>query len=123
MDEKFPSKHIKRTSSIQSKGYVHQEKVNDKEYLNLMLSNNMYLIDDLYVNSCAKVVQVCVDESIQEEALSRYEAQMALVTEKDEDIQMRIEALDTEYSAVKSEITSLKQIIKDNIETSFRAKG
>ena len=106
--------------SIRDKGYVYSANGTEKEYLNLMLKNNMYLIDDLYVKSCPKVASVCVNQKQQEEALSKYEAQMALINEKEEDIQLEIESLNTEYTMIKSEISSLKNIIKDNIQTTFK---
>ncbi|MBQ6515916.1 DUF4200 domain-containing protein [bacterium] len=105
---------------IRDNGYYYAQHATDKDYLNLQLKNNNYLIDDLYVKSCPKIAMVCVNKRQQEEALSKYEAQMALINEKEEDIQLEIESLNTEYTMIKSEINSLKQIIKDNITSTFK---
>ena len=105
---------------IRDNGYTYSANGTEKEYLNLMLQNNMYLLDDMYALSSPKIAAVCINQSQQEEALSKYEAQLALINEKDEDIQMQIESLNTEYTMIKTEISSIKQIINDNIQSTFK---
>jgi len=105
---------------IRDNGCNYVEGIKDKEYLNLQLQNNNYLIDGLYAKSCPKIAMVCISKKQQEEALSKYEAQMALVSEKEEDVQLEIESLNTEYSMIKSEISSVKKIIQDNIQATFK---
>ena len=108
---------------IRDDGYVHSEHGTDKDYLNLMLQNNMYLLDGLYANSCPKIAAVCANPTQQEEALSKYEAEMARINEKEEDIELEIESLNTEYTMIKTEISSVKKIIDDNIKSTFNING
>ena len=105
---------------IRDNGYTYSQNGTEKDYLNLMLQNNMYLIDDMYAQSCSKIAAVCINQTQQEEALSKYEAQLALINEKEEDVQLEMEKLNTEYTMIKSEISSIKQIIDDNIKSTFK---
>lgn len=108
------------------------KKENSKNYLNAKLQNNMYFITEVdtldgqdfnYATKLAmnvsKVFQV-YDTDAQNVALSKYESEKADITAKEKVIDIRMNKLEAEQDAISTELDSIKQIIKDNVDKTFK---
>ena len=56
-------------------------------------------------------------------AEATYNTQMAAIQTKDKKFDMTLKQLDTEHSAVQTEVESVKKVIEKNIESSFKTFG
>ncbi len=124
---------------IAENGWVYDENVNNptkkedsKNYLNAKLQNNMLFITEVntldgqdfnYATKLAmnvsKVFQV-YDTDAQNVALSKYESEKADITAKEKVIDIRMNKLEAEQDAISTELDSIKQIIKDNVDKTFK---
>ena len=124
-------------SSIAEKGWTYNLEVSDKDYLNQMLQNNMYTItvperetkynektkkcesfntyDTTLASNFGNVVAVN-DDNITEKAMADYQYKKSLINEKENRIDIRMENLKTEQSAIKQMIESIEKQKDDNID-------
>lgn len=140
-DQERQIKHYdKLFSSIAEKGWTYNNDVSDKDYLNQMLQNNMYTItvpsretqynttkkkcesfntyDTTLASNFGNVVSVN-DDNITEKAMSEYQYKKSLINEKESRIDLRMENLKTEQSAIKQMIEGIEKVKDDNIERTF----
>ncbi len=103
------------------------------DYLDGRLQNNDYFVtvveqsaDSLdydYLTRQAvnvtKIFQVH-DEDAENIALSEYEAEKTLISSKERVIDARMRKLETEQEVINTELDSIKQIIKDNVDKTFK---
>ena len=103
------------------------------DYLNGRFQNNDYFVtvveqsadsrDYDYLTRQAvnvtKIFQVH-DEDTENVALSEYEAEKALISSKERVIDARMRKLETEQEVINTELDSIKQIIKDNVDKTFK---
>ena len=64
-------------------------------------------------------VNEVLDTSDDAAAEAKYEAAMKDIQKKDKILELRLEQVQTEESAIETEIESIKQVIDKNIEDSF----
>ena len=122
-------------SSIAEKGWCYYENVSDSDYLNQMLQNGMFTITNVqrdmiqngdstsYKNTydtdiatnCKNIIQVS-DTEYRDDALVKYESEKNLIKAKETKIDTRMKNLETEQSAIKQMIDSIKQVMNNNIE-------
>ena len=126
-------------STVAENGWVYNYKVNDAEYLNQVFQNNLYTIttverektEDRYgqeviknfyethiASNMEKIFSVN-DADARNEALVEYEYKQSLINEKEQRIDLRLQDLKTELSAINQMMQSVDQIKKDNIERTF----
>lgn len=126
-------------STVAENGWVYNYKVNDAEYLNQVFQNNLYTIttverektEDRYgqeviknfyethiASNMEKIFSVN-DADARNEALVEYEYKKSLINEKEQRIDLRLQDLKTELSAINQIMQSVDQIKKDNIERTF----
>lgn len=119
-------------SAIAEKGWVQNDSVEDNDYLNQMLQNNMYYITTMSEDTDEKGKQYYVyDESIasnvdnifsvndsdyQNEALTKYEYEKSIISEKESRIDTRMKNLETEQSAINTMIKGIETVKNDNTE-------
>ena len=119
-------------SAIAEKGWVQNDSVEDNDYLNQMLQNNMYYITTMSEDTDEKGKQYYVyDESIasnvdnifsvndsdyQNEALTEYEYEKSIISEKEARIDTRMKNLETEQSAINTMIKGIETVKNDNTE-------
>ena len=119
-------------SAIAEKGWVQNDSVEDNDYLNQMLQNNMYYITTMSEDTDEKGKQYYVyDESIasnvdnifsvndsdyQNEALTEYEYEKSIISEKESRIDTRMKNLETEQSAINTMIKGIETVKNDNTE-------
>lgn len=128
-------------STIAEQGWVYNSKVNDPEYLNEMLQNNLFTLttvedteqydarENAYVNkkiyttnfaaNCSKLICV-TDTEAQEEATTKYEYEKAIINEKESRIDERMSILQTELQANNAQKEALKTIIQENTDRNFK---
>lgn len=131
-------------SSIAEKGWTYNNQVNDTEYLNQMLQNNLYTLTTVERTSeydCKKdkfnwfndyktdiasnftnVFQVS-DSDLRNQALAEYEHKKAIISEKETRIDTRMQDLQTEQAAIKQMIQGIESVRNDNIERNFSIMG
>ena len=122
-------------SSIAEKGWRCYEDVADSDYLNQMLQNGMFTITnverDLVFNgseykyqntydtdvalNCKNIIQVS-DSEYRDDALVKYEYEKNLINAKETRIDTRMKNLETEQSAIKQMMESIKKVMDNNIE-------
>lgn len=85
-----------------------------KEY-----NNNHQKWEDTSVATNTKLQEV-EDESDLRKAEAKYEAEMRRIDHKDRKYDYDLAALDNERNAIKQEMETLKTVIKDNVERTFR---
>lgn len=124
-------------SSIAENGWIHNESVNDTDYLNQMLQNNTYRMttvdrnyeldddsgiyewDNDYTTDIASNfsnIFTVNDTDAHNEALVEYEYEKAIINEKESRIDTRMKNLETEQAAVNQMIQSIEKVENDNIE-------
>ncbi len=122
--------------AVAEKGWTFDAQVNDPEYLNQMLMNNMFYITDvntelvgssgdtyLYKNiydsqvalNCPNLVQVS-DKDKRDEALVRYEDKKRKIERKENKIDTQMKNRETEYAAIKQMMEAYKSIIQKETE-------
>ena len=128
-------------STIAEQGWVYNSKINDPEYLNEMLQNNLFTLttventeqydarENAYVNkkiyttnfaaNCSKLICV-TDTEAQEEATTKYEYEKAIINEKESRIDERMSILQTELQANNAQKEALKSIIQENTDRNFK---
>ncbi|MBQ6516559.1 hypothetical protein IJI31_05205 [bacterium] len=100
-------------------GWMGSDKVNDKSYLDASLTNGKWLIDGDIASNSRRIFEVANDDVV-DEAHSKYESQLSLVTLKEEKIDREMANLETQQNAINAELDSLKNIISDNIKSTFK---
>lgn len=131
-------------STIADKGWTRNKQVEDTNYLNQMLQNNLYTITtakqeevhnyfsgktetkNVYSTDLAsnfsKIFSVN-DAEMREEALSIYEHEKSIINEKESRVDVRMKNLETEQSAINQMLQGLEQVKKNNIERTFNITG
>ena len=124
---------------IAEKGWVYDKQINDSsnptnsnKYLNAMLENNKYYVTEVntidgkdfdYATKTAtnvsKIFQV-YDTDAQNVALSKYEAEKADINTKEKQLDVRINKLEAEQDAIKTELESIRKVIDDNVSNTFK---
>ena len=130
--------------AIAEKGWTYNNQVNDSNYLNQMLQNNLYMIttinevekiktnqetaetityyDNEYTSelasNCKKLTYVN-DKEAQQQAQLDYEFEKDLLNEKETRIDLRMQELNLELQATTSRMESLKSMMGESIDRSF----
>lgn len=131
-------------STIAEKGWTHNSSVSDTGYLNQMLQNNTYTLttvdrtqtydtqkkeftwDNDYDTDIASnnshVVSVR-DNDVANDAQIEYERKKSIINEKESAIDLRLQDLQTELSAINQMIQGVESVRDDNIERTFGIFG
>ncbi len=120
-----------RNNTLAEEGehYLYDENCLDAEYLHRMISSGEWMIQqedpngdkgwsDFEWQASSRVNEV-LDTSDDAAAEAKYEAAMKDIQKKDKLLELRLEQVQTEESAIETEIESIKQVISKNIEDSF----
>lgn len=124
-------------SSIAEKGWTYNPSVQDGDYVEQMLLNNVYTIttvdrkaehndeertceyknkyDTSFAGNFGKLFLVNDSEATQE-ALAEYEYKKSIISRKESEIDTRMNTLNTELSAVKTMLEQMKEVANKNIE-------
>lgn len=130
-------------NAIAEKGWSLDSQIDDNDYLNNMLQNNLYTITTIEENSnyddeekydsskknkfnyttdiasnFDKIFMVN-DEDSREQALVEYEAEKYRISAKEKRIDQRMKNLETEQSAINQMIQGIEQVRNDNSERFF----
>ncbi len=128
-------------SAIAEKGWTYNNQVNDADYLNDMLQNNLYMMttveqnrnvdydensneyiiswDNNYTSNIASNfsnIFTVNDSDAREDALVEYEYQKSIISQKETKIDTRMQDLETEQSAINQMIQSVENVENDNIK-------
>lgn len=131
-------------SSIAEKGWTYNEQINDADYLNQMLQNNLYTMttverevefdensseyewDNDYETDIASNfgnIFMVNDSNAQEEALIEYEYEKGIINAKETKIDTRMKNLETELAAINQMLKSLEQVKGENIDKTMNVFG
>ena len=124
--------------NIAKNGWIVDDKTssanrNNEEYLNNKLQNNDFFVtvsepkvDSTGFNyttkqavNVTKIYQVR-DEDAENVALAEYEAEKTLISSKERRIDARMQKLETEQEAITTELESVKKVMNDNIDRTFK---
>jgi len=122
-------------TAIAQKGWVVNSQVEDNDYLNNMFQNNQYFITTMdeqvdgdgtkyyeystdLASNMNNVYQVN-DSDYQNEALTKYEYEKAIISEKEARIDTRMTNLETEQSAINNMMKGIETVRNDNTERTF----
>lgn len=103
--------------------------VTDADYLQEMLSTGKYFIQqkgstdgswDNYVWQGSSMISEEYDKSDDAAAEAKYESDMVALQKKDKLLELRLEQVQTQQSAVEKEMESVKDVISKNIENGFK---
>ncbi len=133
-EKNYPNSGISlsiRNNTLAEEGehYLYDENCLDPEYLHRMISSGEWMIQqedakgdngwsDFEWQASSRVNEV-LDTSDDAAAEAKYEAAMKDLQKKDKLLELRLEQVQTEESAIETEIESIKQVISKNIEDSF----
>ena len=131
-DSNFKALFNKPLYFAQSEKYTVDENVKDSKYLQDMLLKGEYLMqrksnlkekDGKWENfewQSNTNIRETYDTSDDAAAESEYEAAMREINRRDKVLELRLEQVQTQESAIEKEIESVKNIIGKNIEDSFK---
>ena len=117
--------------NIATNGWVYNEYITDTEYLNNVLQNGMYNItkaergddgqwdyDESAATTCQNVYQVS-DSGAQNKATAEYELEKTRLERKEEQIDVKMQKLETEQNAINEMLESYRSMIDDNVDRTF----
>lgn len=119
-------------TAIAERGWAGDSQLEDNDYLNQMLQNNMYYIttmnaktdddgkeyyeyDESIASNLDYIVSVNDTDAINE-AQVQYEYEKSIINEKETRIDTRMQNLETEQSAISQMIQGIEKVENDNIE-------
>ena len=115
-------------NQICMRGWVENDNVNNKDYLQDMFKNGMMFVtapsDDGYYyqnnyGSFSYIKEVADDEAIAR-AEAKYNTEKAKLNHKEEVLDLKMKNLDTEISSLTTEYDTIKSLISKNIERGFK---
>ena len=119
-------------SAIAEKGWTYNDQIEDNDYLNQMLQNNVYYIttmdedvnekgeqyytyDEKIASNVTNIFSVN-DSDAQNEALTQYEYEKSIINAKEARIDTRMKNLETEQASINQMLKGLQQVANENIE-------
>lgn len=120
--------YYKLYTTICNQGWVKDDNVNNKDYLQNQIMNGNIVINQLQNNSWSQLsssspdspLRTVNDEDAAKKAEADYDAKKDLLTSKEAQLDVTMNNLDTERSALVTETESVKKIIDKNVESSFK---
>ena len=114
-------------NQIATKGWVENEQVKDKDYMQKMLKNGCMFIssiaDDNYYYMANYATNTYIKEITDEEGIAlaeaKYQREKAKISAKENTVDMKMKNLDTEISALTVEYDTVKSVIQQGVKTSF----
>lgn len=103
-------------------GYVVDDKITNREYLNAQLENNTYKVDGKFASENKDMFKLGLMEDCQKEKDkidTWYKKEQNKINMEETRIQSKQTLVQTELSALSTEKTSVESIIQKNIERSF----
>ncbi|MBR6098976.1 hypothetical protein IKP85_04445 [bacterium] len=114
-------------NQIATKGWVENEKVNNKEYMQTMMKNGtMYIssvADDDYYYMANYATNQYIKEITDEEGIAiaeaKYQREKSKINSKENILDMKMKNLDTEITSLTTEYETVKSVISNNVKTGF----
>ena len=130
-------------TAIVDNGWVYESQANDNDYINQMFQNNAYYITTMKKNDCydesfgdvpqnwkyeydsslasdyENIIAVNANDTVRK-AQAKYEAEKTKLNQKETRIDLKMEDLETEQSAIEKMIESIKNVEKENIDRTFK---
>lgn len=115
-------------NQIATKGWVENENVTNKEYMQTMLKNGCMflssLADDDYYYMSNYATNTYIKEVTDEEGIAlaeaKYQREKAKINSKENIVDMKMKNLDTEITALTTEYETVKSVITNGIKTGFK---
>ena len=114
-------------NQIATKGWVENENINDKDYMQTMLQNGCVylsaLADDDYYYMSNYATNTYIKEITDEEGIAKaeaeYQREKSKINSKENIIDMKMKNLDTEITALTTEYDTIKSVISNGVKTGF----
>ena len=136
-------------SSIAEKGWTNNPQINNADYLNQTLQNNLYTLTSISseevetteCNDCGEKIfklrnsystdiasnfsQIFIvnDSDLREQAMVEYEYEKSIINQKESRIDTRMQDLKTEQSAINQMLQGLDKVKNENIERTMNIFG
>ncbi len=119
--------NINNNLKSENEHFLYDKNVTDPKYLQEMLTSGQWILQqttekdkwDSVTWQGSSAISEIYDTSDDAAAEAKYESAMADIQKKDKVLELRLEQVQTQESAVEKEIDSIKQTISKNIEDSF----
>lgn len=117
-------------NAIAKEGWVHNENINDPEYLSDILQtgiynitqaekeNGIWLYDETCPTTCQNIFQVTDSNEINK-ITAEYEMEKRKISKKEDAIDVKMQKLETEQTALKELIEATRNMINENTENTF----
>ena len=76
-----------------------------------------------YFNTTETLISEVLDKTDDAAAQAEYDKMQSLFQNKDKSLEMRLKQLESEHTALETEIESVQKVIQNNVETSFKTFG
>ena len=76
-----------------------------------------------YSNTTETKISEVLDKTDDAAAQAEYDKMQSLFQNKDKSLEMRLKQLESEHTALETEIESVQKVIQNNVETSFKTFG
>lgn len=91
-----------------------------KQTATYALSTNTVTDDDAYTDA---MNQYEFDKAQYDKSIQEINAKIEIIQIEDKDLEVRLKQLDTEHNAIQQEMEAVQQVIKKNVETTFKTFG
>ena len=103
--------------------------LNNKNILQNLIMNGMLFVNNTHTDEVGmtmdllqadKYIEYVPDTSDDAEAESKYQYEMASIKRKENQLDLELNQLETQHNAVIKEIDSVKEVIKNNVDRTFK---
>ena len=117
---------------IMSHPYIYDDRCNDNDYLETQLRNGDWMLQKLnddqtaYENinySCVGNIVDELDTSDDAAVTAEYEYLSDYWQQKDKELELQLQQIQSEHNAIETEIDSVKKVIQKNVDKSFKTFG
>lgn len=120
------------TATINGKEYPIEDGssfLNNKNILQNLIMNGMVFVNNTHTDDVGmtmdllqsdKYIEYVLDTSDDAEAESKYQYEMASIKRKENQLDLELDQLETQHNAVIKEIDSVKEVIKNNVDRTFK---
>ena len=93
---------------------------NDPVYIKYALTTNTITDQDAYDDA---INQYEYDKAVYDHSIAEINAKIEIIQSEDKNLELRLKQLDTEHNAIQTERDQVKELIKKNVDSSFKTFG
>lgn len=117
---------------VMSHPYIYDDRCNDNDYLETQLRNGEWMLQKLnedqtaYENinySCVGNIVDELDTTDDAAVTAEYEYLSDFWQQKDKELELQLQQIQSEHNAIETEIDSVKKVIEKNVDKTFKTFG